>query len=220
MYRTLWKWLQSCSSIEMLDCFPYPIGIKDAQARWVFMNKVCKEVFCVPDDFKYQGLCSDEFIERDESVEKHVFEHDQLVLTKEKIYTSFDAGYIYHGEHNLWIVRKHPIHIKGKLSGLWFFAVPARNIDGHNNAVITHVPPDEGLLTEREWEVLYFVLLHLSRNEIAEKLGFNKYYIRRVVNNIKKKLNVSSQEELMKFCFSKGWNAYTPIKHTNLFKIL
>lgn len=57
-------------------------------------------------------------------------------------------------------------------------------------------------LTNRETEILQLVLSNENNEQIADKLCISSYTLKKHLQNIYKKFNVSSRWDLLKFCKS------------------
>ncbi|WP_341664268.1 LuxR C-terminal-related transcriptional regulator [Vibrio sp.] len=217
----------SSDLIAFWESFDWPCGLKDPNYRFVYINPAYRRMQNLSKSFDIEGRLDGEL-----PTETHEFQdafqaHDQLVIDTNETKSSIEIHPF--GKNKLlegWIFHKKPFYIKDKFIGVFFWAEPARKFDtdifttfGSKPISITLNPPTS-ILTDREWEVLYFLLKGDNTKTIAIQLALQVNTVRKYLDSIRSKLGVFSQKQAIDYCKSNGWDRYVPSKYIIRHKIL
>lgn len=70
--------------------------------------------------------------------------------------------------------------------------------------------PPSNLFSNREWEVLFYILHSLSSKDIAKKLCLSIRTVCNITQAIYNKLGVSSKRQIIDYCYEQKINNYVP----------
>ncbi|MCL9781781.1 helix-turn-helix transcriptional regulator [Vibrio sp. S4M6] len=217
----------SSDLINFWESYDKPGGLKDLQSRYVYVNSAYRRLQNLSKSYDIEGRYDGELPTETYEYEPEFQRHDRLVLDTKDVHSSIEIHPF--GKHKVlegWIFHKRTFFYNNKLSGVFFWADPARKIDiniyttfGTKASSIILNPPTTAL-TEREWEVLYFLMKGESLKSVSLMLSLQVNTVRKYLENIRTKLGTFSQAQTIDFCKSKGWDRYVPKKYIIRHKII
>lgn len=74
------------------------------------------------------------------------------------------------------------------------------------------VKQPNNIFTEREWDIIFFILNRVGNREIAKRLNLSRRTIENQLQIIYKKLEINNSSQLRNFCQVKGLGHYIPSK--------
>jgi len=209
------------------ESFDWPCGLKDPYSRFIYVNPAYRRMQNLCKKFDIEGRYDGELPTETHEYQDDFQRHDQLVLETNKTKSSIEIHPF--GKSKLlegWIFHKKPFFNRKKLVGVFFWAEPARKLDtdiytifGSKPASIMLNPPTS-TLTEREWDVMYFLLKGESVKSISARLNIQVNTVRKYLENIKSKLGMFSQSQAIDYFKSNGWDRYIPSKYIIRHKII
>ncbi|MDN3610761.1 helix-turn-helix transcriptional regulator [Vibrio ostreicida] len=217
----------SSDLIAFWESFDWPCGLKDTHSRFIYINPAYRCMQNLAKSFDIAGRYDGELPTETHEYQDDFQKHDQLVLETNKTKSSIEIHPF--GKNKIlegWIFHKKPFLKNGQVEGIFFWAEPAKKLDtdiyttfGSKPASIILNPPTS-TLTDREWEVLFFMLKGDSLKSIASRLTLQVNTVRKYLDNIKDKLGVYSQSQAVDYCKVQGWDHYVPSKYIIRHKML
>ena len=193
--------------------------IKDREYNFIYMNKVDKHYLDLPENYNVEGKSIGELpvIHSDHQDLIHIY-YDTVLKNKKDISCLTNTKYggknkyiqpfigvtspLYKGEEIFGII--------GKLRKLDFYT-PEHFINNRPPDTIQFGNPSE-LFTDREFEVIFYALQHLSAKETAKKLGITSKGVETHIHNIYMRAGIGSRRQLTALCRDKGYDRYVPEK--------
>ena len=217
----------SSDLISFWESFDWPCGLKDPYSRFIYINPAYRRMQNLSKCFDIEGRYDGELPTETHEYQDDFQRHDQLVIDTNEIKSSIEIHPF--GKNKIlegWIFHKKPFFKSEKLIGIFFWAEPARQLNtdiyttfGTKSASITLNPPTS-TLTEREWDIMYFLLKGENLKFISVKLSLQINTIRKYLDNIKSKLGLFSQKQTLDYGKSHGWDRYIPSKYIIRHKII
>ena len=194
-----------------------PWGIKDLESRFIYVNSRHTQVLGISKSFNYEGrydeelpcsLCefADEFRQHDRrteasgdrvtSLEVHPFENKDYLqpwfCEKFPLYDATGAcrGTVWHGRpvENVVLARLNQIKIPTSL---------------------VFTPPSK-LFSDREWEIVFYLLQTYTVKEIAGCLGLSQRTVGNYVQSMYEKIGVTNKRGLLEYCHDNNITNYIP----------
>ncbi|HGJ5868287.1 MULTISPECIES: helix-turn-helix transcriptional regulator [Arsenophonus] len=217
--NTTFDSLSQIPLISVMENSGIPWAIKDNNSRFVYLNHSCLDLFNIQAGFDFEGRMDEEMpCKWSEFGDDFRAQDRKAELSKdgaEIITTS------YFGREQIlspWYFPKFPIYNQsGEVLGTLFYGKKFNFIsvyDFFNNlkpSVITLTPPDSPF-NERELDIIFYVLQRLNAKEISVKLNLSPRTINNRLQQIYRKVKISSIEQLIEYCQLTGLNSYVPKK--------
>lgn len=209
------------NSLEMLirfwECSSEPWGVKDAQSRYVYANKILYRLLALPDKFSMEGRTDGELPNPIAEFELDFQEHDRKVKLLQDRITSVEIhAWDGHSYCQPYFFDKYPlIDEHGVSQGVICHGRPVEDVMlTHLNKIKVPISliltPPSDLFSKREWEVLFYVLHSFSSMEIAKKLHLSSITIDNITQKIYKKTGGGSRQQLVEYCNENKIKNYIP----------
>lgn len=209
------------SSINMLIRFwehsSEPWGAKDTESRFIFGNAVLRKMLMLPAGFNLEGRLDCElpshFCEYQDCFQAHdrTVEKARDRVTALEIHPWENRPYL-----SPWFFDKYPLIAEdGSVRGTFFHGRPVENIILTKlNKIkvptsLVFTPPSK-IFTEREWEIIFYILHTYSVKEIAIRLGLSQRTVGNYVQNMYSKIGVCNKRGLIEYCHDNNMNNYIP----------
>lgn len=217
----------SSDLINFWESFDWPCGLKDTFSRFIYINPAYRRMQNLHVTYDIEGQYDGELPTETHEYQNEFQQHDKLVLDTNETKSSIEIHPF--GKNKIlegWVFHKKPFYSGDKLTGVFFWAEPAKKFDtdiytlfGAKPVSITLNPPTS-TLTEREWDIMYFILKGDSIKVISTRLSLQVNTVRKYLDNIRSKLGLYSQSQTIDFFKSKGWDSYIPSKYIIRHKII
>lgn len=191
-------------------------AIKDEQSRYIFINNSALTYYNIPLDFDYYG-CTDTDLPHPGAELAAQFRINDKKILNDGISMVEVETHIYGKNRRLepHLCEKSPLlDHDGNCIGIVCRGQTIRNgfYLHHlllNNNKDTHFSGDHPF-SEKELNVIYFLLQGCSSKETAKKLALSHRTIESRLQNIYQKLNINCSAQLKQYCISCGLNNYLP----------
>ncbi|HZS80873.1 MAG TPA: LuxR C-terminal-related transcriptional regulator [Herbaspirillum sp.] len=202
--------------IHFTEKFPGGVwGAKDTSSRCLYMNQAVRDLLRLPRDLELEGLLDSEVPHPIAEFEKELQAHDRLVeVTKEMKMSLEIQPYGKDQVLSAYFFEKHPFfNENNELIGTILHGYPALNLrldrDRVNaGRIIFGVPND--ILSQKEWDFVYFVMRGFSVKEMARLSGVSPGTIASRQNSVFNKLGIDTLAQLKQMAVAKGWDNYLP----------
>ncbi|WP_145576501.1 helix-turn-helix transcriptional regulator [Yersinia mollaretii] len=208
-------------SLEMLIRFwehsSEPWGIRDNQSRFIYANPRYHKLLALPNKYSIEGRVDSELPAPTAEFQGEFQQQDRQVESSQDRITSVEIhlldGLSY---FTPYFCDKYPlIDEKGVSQGTVFHGRPVADtmltrltkIKIPTSLVFT--PPSE-LFTQREWEVLFYILHTFSSSEIGKKLHLSPRTICNITQSIYRKAGVTSKRQIIEYCYENKINNFVP----------
>lgn len=194
-----------------------PWGAKDHESRFIFLNKTLRKMLYLPDDFAVEGRLDEElpchFSEYQDCFQAHDRKVERLRdrVTALEIHPWKNMPYL-----SPWFFDKFPlIADDGSVRGTFFHGRPVENIilTSLNKIKIptslVFTPPSK-IFSEREWEIIFYLLHTYSVKEIAHRVGLSQRTVGNYVQSMYEKIGVNNKRGLIEYCHDNNINNYIP----------
>lgn len=196
-----------------------PWGIKDTDSRYLYGNSAYIKLLNLPFRFKIDGLLDTE-LPHPIAEHGHLFkENDLKVQESQKNFLELDI-YPYGSKKIMqpYIFEKIPFynddgHCAGTIfhAKKWSCFSPLQCIDKAISHSLIFYPPVD-IFTERELQIVFYLLQSFNCKEIAKKLYLSHRTIENKLQQMYRKADVNSLSALRDFCRKKGFSNYIPPK--------
>lgn len=211
---------------NFLQNHPEPCGIKDLQSRFLYANPAYITMQNLPLSYDISGKLDGEIPAPTCEFESDFQKHDKLVRTSLTQHSSIEIHPFGKDKSiEAWIFHKAPFYDDNSLQGVYFWASRAMNIDSSvligiesNSSIILNQPTD--LFTEKEWDVLFYLLRSIKIKEIAFLLDVSIVAIRKRLERMYFKVGTSTLKSFIDYCLHQGWNKYIPLKYLQRHRLL
>ncbi|GFN45557.1 PAS domain-containing protein [Candidatus Regiella insecticola] len=214
----------SSQFILMCEHSTDPWGIKNRRSQYVYVNQAFRDFLNLTNKFDITGKSDSEIKHSTAEFASHFQEHDLRVIKTEKKVSSLDT--YHYGRKNIiqsYLCDKYPLYDDNKkCMGIIFHATRSRFFSitplERDCPISLVTDPPEGLFTEQEQEILFFVLQYSSYEKAAEKLELADTEVEHAMLEIYKKaakyekVSINSLEELRRFCQIKGFAESIPAR--------
>ncbi|CNH83496.1 LuxR family transcription regulatory protein [Yersinia aldovae] len=209
------------NSLEVLIRFwehsSEPWLVKDNQSRYIYANHRVNKLFNLSDGYCVEGLLDGEIPMPAAAFQDEFQRQDrQVELLQDRITTLEINEWDGLSYYTPYFADKYPlIDENGVSQGIICHGRPVHNtILTHLNKMkaptsIIFTPPSQ-LFTQREWEVLFYILYHFSSNEIAKKIHLSPRSVCNITQNIYRKAGVTSKKQVIEYCHEHKINNYVP----------
>ncbi|TKI08276.1 helix-turn-helix transcriptional regulator [Martelella alba] len=205
--------------IALMEHSTIPWAIKSNDSRFVYINEPCKDFFNIPAGFDFEGRLDEEFPTPWSEMAPEYQAHDRKAEASKEGAEIITTSYF--GRDAIlepWYCPKFPLYNRtGDVIGSIFYGKRFNFLsvcDFFNSlkpSVLTLSPPDD-TFTEKELDVIFYVLQKLSAKDIALRLCLSHRTVENRLNTIYGKINVNSAKELIEYCHHSGLNCYVPKK--------
>jgi len=216
----------SAESLESLIAFMEKSDdfwlIKDIESRYIFANKVSYYYGDLPSSFDIEGRLDQECPAYWSEQAPLFQENERAVRTagkKKNILNTFIFG----GKEKrvqTFLGEVFPLFNNGECIGtisylkrLAFYSMH-HYIRGEYPSELTLNKPD-CFFTDREFDILFFVLQGMKPKEIAQRLSLSNRTVANKLQMMYQKAQVNSLGALKEFCMAKGYDSYAPAKFVN-----
>ncbi|CQD40819.1 helix-turn-helix transcriptional regulator [Yersinia mollaretii] len=208
-------------SLEMLIRFwehsSEPWGIRDNQSRFIYANQRFHKLLDLPNKYSVEGRLDGEVPAPTSEFQAEFQKHDRQVELSQDRITSVEI-HLHDGlpYFKPFFCDKYPLIDENGLSqGTVFHGRPV------TDTMLTHLtkikiptsliftPPSE-FFTQREWEVLFYILHSFSSSEIGKKLHLSPRTICNITQSIYRKAGVTSKRQVIEYCYENKINNYVP----------
>ncbi|WP_145553889.1 helix-turn-helix transcriptional regulator [Yersinia bercovieri] len=204
-----------------------PWGAKDNKSQFIYANKKYLQLLALPNTYCVEGRLDGELPAPTAEFQTEFQAHDRKVeLLKDRL-TSLEI-HAFEGNAYMqpWFFDKCPIIDEDGVSVGTIFH--GRTVD---NMALSHLSkiqiptslvftPPSTLFSNREWEVLFYLLHAYPSTEIANRLYLSTRTVCNIIQSIYRKAGVSSKQQIIEYCDAKNINNYIPqsfFKHTGSF---
>ncbi|CNJ70737.1 LuxR family transcription regulatory protein [Yersinia aldovae ATCC 35236] len=194
-----------------------PWVVRDNQSRFVYSNPRNHKLLGLPDNYSLEGRLDGEMPTPMAEFQDEWQEHDRKVELLQDRITTVEI-HVWDGSSHLqpYFCDKYPlIDENGVSQGVICHVRPIQDIIlAHLNKIkvptsLIFTPPSE-LFTQREWEVLFYILHAFSSSDIAKKLHLSPRSVCNITQNIYRKADVTSKKQVIEYCYEKKINNYIP----------
>ncbi|CNK80207.1 LuxR family transcription regulatory protein [Yersinia mollaretii] len=208
-------------SLEMLIRFwehsSDPWGVKDNQSRFIYANSRYHRLLALPEKYSMEGRLDGEIPSPTAEFQDEFQKQDRRVELLQDRTTSIEIhildGFSY---FTPYFFDKYPlIDNEGVSRGVILHARPVtetlltRLTKIKIPTSLMFTPPSE-LFTQREWEVLFYILHAFSSAEIGKKLFLSTRTICNITQSIYRKAGVTSKRQIIEYCYENRINNYVP----------
>jgi len=196
--------------------------IKDTESRFVYMTTVARYYCDLPADFNVEGLLDSECPAAWSEQAPAIQHNDNVVRTTGKTKSTLNT-FTYGGREKRiqpFIGDVFPIYKDKKCIGtvaylkkLEFYSMH-HLIRGEYPAQLVLSKPDD-MFTDREFDVVFFILQSLKPKEIARQLNLSHRTVSNKIHLMYQKAGVNNLSEFKQFCFIKGYDRFAPTKFIN-----
>lgn len=209
------------SSIRALILFweksAEPWGAKDNQSRFIYANHKYHQLLALPRDFDVEGRFDGELPASTANFQEQFQLHDRKV---EKIQDRVTSIEIHPFENQSWLqpwfFDKYPLfNDEGECCGTIFHGRPVESVVlATLNKIqiptsLVFTPPSD-VFTQREWEVIFYLLHAFTTKEIAGKIGLSQRTVGNYIQNIYSKIGVNNKRGLVEYCYDNNISNYIP----------
>ncbi|CFQ40784.1 MULTISPECIES: helix-turn-helix transcriptional regulator [Yersinia] len=204
-----------------------PWGVKDNKSQFIYANKKYHQLLALPDGFSVEGRLDGELPASTSEFQTEFQAHDRKVeLLKDRV-TSLEI-HTFGGKTYVqpWFFDKYPLIDEDGVSVGTIFHGRAVDNMALNHLSKIQIPtslvftPPSTLFSNREWEVLFYLLHAYPSTEIANRLYLSTRTVCNIIQSIYRKAGVSSKQQIIEYCDAKNINNYIPqsfFKHTGSF---
>ncbi|CNK42564.1 LuxR-family transcriptional regulatory protein [Yersinia aldovae ATCC 35236] len=201
------------SLISFMENNDEPWGVKDCESRFMYANKATLKYSQLPLNFDIEGRLDSECPAQWAEFAPDLQKQDRAVETDKKRVAMIQTC-LFGQEHTL--CEKFPLFDNEKKCIGTIFHVTKFNFisicDLFNKTpppVLIMKPPTNDF-TNKELEVIFFLLQSLNAKEIGRKLNLSNRTIANKLQSIYGKANVNSQSAFKEYCKAEGFNRYIP----------
>ncbi|WP_391529072.1 helix-turn-helix transcriptional regulator [Photorhabdus akhurstii] len=194
-----------------------PWGIKDENTRYIYVNRACKRLQNISSSFDYEGLYEHELPWDGAESAKEYMAHDRKVVKQEKRICSLETHV--HGKEQIlssYFFAKYPLyHEDGSCMGIIYHGWQAQDFSftrlfrGKLPASIMFQPPTD-LFTQREWDVIFFMLQKYTSKQIGRMLSISHRTVETHIARIYERIGVHSSYQLEEYCRTNDYDLYMP----------
>ncbi|HHL2562158.1 TPA: helix-turn-helix transcriptional regulator [Yersinia enterocolitica] len=194
-----------------------PWGAKDNQSRFIYANNRYHKLLALPDKFSVEGRFDGELPASTSDFQSEFQEHDRKVELLQDRVTSVEI-HAFEGNSYFqpWFFDKYPLIDENGISiGTIFHG---RTVDNMTLTYLNKIKiptslvftPPSTLFSNREWEVLFYILHSFSSKDIAKKLCLSPRTVCNIIQIIYNKAGVSSKRQIIDYCYEQKINNYVP----------
>ncbi len=191
--------------------------IKDHESRFIFMNDCARHYTGLPKEFKLEGKLDSECPAYWSDIADVIQANDKRVMDSQRtVPTLFTL--MYGGKENLmqsFMADVSPLIKDGKSIGIvgrakkleiysMYHLANKRNCD-----TIAFGNPTP-LFTNREFDVVFYAIQSLSTKEIARRLDISPNTVKKYLQSVYEKIDVSALSQLIEYCRARGYDNYAP----------
>ncbi|WP_249168489.1 helix-turn-helix transcriptional regulator [Erwinia sp. E602] len=194
-----------------------PWGIKNRESQFVFVNKRQSRLLGISEQFDYEGRVDEELPCSLSEFGNEFRRHDRRTEESGDKVTSLEVhAYENHDYLQPWFFDKFPLYdATGACRGTVWHGRPVENI------VLTRLKkikiptslvftPPSALFSDREWEILFYLLQTYTVKETASCLGLSQRTVGNYVQNMYEKIGVNNKRSLFDFCHDNNITNYIP----------
>ncbi|WP_145518102.1 helix-turn-helix transcriptional regulator [Yersinia bercovieri] len=194
-----------------------PWGVKDNKSQFIYANKKYHQLLALPDGFSVEGRLDGELPASTSEFQTEFQAHDRKVeLLKDRV-TSLEI-HTFGGKTYVqpWFFDKYPLIDEDGVSVGTIFHGRAVDNMALNHLSKIQIPtslvftPPSTLFSNREWEVLFYLLHAYPSTEIANRLYLSTRTVCNIIQSIYRKAGVSSKQQIIEYCDAKNINNYIP----------
>lgn len=194
-----------------------PWGAKDSQSRFIYANQKYHQLLGLPYGFNIEGRFDGELPASTAHFQEEFQLHDRKVEKLQDRVTSIEI-HPFENQDWLqpWFFDKYPLfNERDECCGTIFHGRPVENVVlASLNKIkiptsLVFTPPSE-FFTQREWEVIFYMLHAFTTKEIAGKVGLSQRTIGNYIQNIYSKTGVNSKRGLVEYCYDNNISNYIP----------
>ncbi|ELY5938875.1 PAS domain-containing protein [Cronobacter malonaticus] len=195
-------------------------GAKDIYSRFVYANPAYKRLLDLPPKFDLEGRYDHEMPAPTSEFAGEFQFHDRLVESTQQRKSSLEINE-FGKERNLsaYFFDKLPLYDdNNNVIGTIFMGRKAVHLNtdfyinaGRADSILLTKPSD--IFTEKEWEVIFYLLRNMSNKQIAEKIQRSVNTVRAHLTSIKNKLGLDTNKQVVDFIHANGWENYIPEKY-------
>ncbi|MBS9437630.1 helix-turn-helix transcriptional regulator [Photorhabdus noenieputensis] len=194
-----------------------PWGIKDRNACFIYANQACKHVQNISRSFDYEGLYDYDLPWDGAEFAKEYIIHDKIVMEKEERICSL-VTHTFGKEQILssYFFEKYPLYHEDKSCiGTIYHGWQAQDFSftrlfhGKLPASIMFQPPTN-LFTQREWDVIFFMLQKYTSKQIGRTLSISHRTVETHIARIYERIGVHSSCQLEEYCRTNDYDLYMP----------
>ncbi|CNL64784.1 LuxR family transcription regulatory protein [Yersinia aldovae] len=194
-----------------------PWGAKDNKSRFIYANNRYHKLLALPDKFSVEGRLDGELPASTSDFQSEFQQHDRKVELLQDRVTSVEI-HAFEGNAYFqpWFFDKYPLIDENGISiGTIFHGRAVNNMTlTYLNRIKTSTSlvftPPSDLFSNREWEVLFYILHSFSSKDIAKKLGLSTRTACNITQAIYNKVGVSSKRQIIDYCYEQKINNYIP----------
>lgn len=219
---------------DLLDIFiltwknsPDPWGAKDNQSRFLYANDAYKTLLNIPLSFQIEGRLDSELPAATAEFAPQFQAHDRQVELQGINLTSLEV-HPFGKEKAIqpYLFEKSPLYnLNHQCVGTIFhgrkllFFSPEMLLLNQSPASFMFASPDN-LFSEREWDVIFFLLQKKTSKEIAQLLNLTPRTVQSYIQGIYYTADVTNFNEFISFCKVTGYDKYIPSRFIKPYHIL
>lgn len=196
--------------------------IKDTESRFVYMTEMARHYCDLPADFDVEGLLDSECPASWSEFAPAIQANDNVVRVTGKAKNTLNT-FTYGGREKRiqpFLGDVFPIYKNKQCIGtvaylkkLEFYSMH-HFLRGEYPAELVLSKPDD-FFTDREFDVLFFILQSLKPKEIARQLNISYRTVSNKIHSMYQKAGVNNLSEFRDFCITKGYDRFAPTKFIN-----
>ncbi|EYU17166.1 LuxR C-terminal-related transcriptional regulator [Photorhabdus aegyptia] len=211
------KLITSPQVINTMQQSNEPWAIKDKNSCWIFCNSALRQMQNIPDLFDYEGKYDSELPWNGAEFAKKFVIHDKSVMKQgERICSLETHTYGKDKFPSSYFSEKYPIYNdKNECIGIFIHGWQAQDFsftqlfDGKLPASIMFQPPTD-LFTQREWDVIFFMLQKYTSKQIGRMLSISHRTVETHIARIYERIGVHSSHQLEEYCHTNDYDLYMP----------
>lgn len=194
-----------------------PWGIKDDKSTFIYANQRHHNFLGVPAGFDFEGRYDHDVPTSIAEFANEFRAHDRKVIASRERVTALEIHPFESKDYlQPWYIEKFPLFdVTGVCRGTIFHGRPVENVIlTRLNKIkiptsLVFTPPSK-VFTEREWEIVFYLLQTYTVKEIANCLGLSQRTVGNYVQSMYQKIGVSNKRGLLEYCHDNNINNYIP----------
>lgn len=194
-----------------------PWGIKDDKSSFIYANDRHHELVGVPTTFDFEGRYDEDIPSSMSQFAREFRQHDRKVEETRDRVTSLEVHPFENRDYlQPWFIEKYPLFdLSGNCRGTVWHGRPVENIIlTRLNKIkiptsLVFTPPSK-VFSEREWEIVFYLLQTYTVKEIAKCLGLSQRTVGNYVQSMYQKIGVNNKRGLLEYCHDNNINNYIP----------
>ncbi|MEY4475712.1 MAG: hypothetical protein RL248_1479 [Pseudomonadota bacterium] len=197
-----------------------PWGAKDINSKFIYANKKYNELLALPKGYDVAGHYDGELPSPTSNFQNEFQAHDRKVELLLDRVTSIEI-HPFNGHNYLqpWYFDKFPLIDKsGQCKGTIFHGRPVdtltldnlKKIKERNIQTSLMFTPPSGIFSNREWDIVFYIIQGCSTKEIAEQLSLSDRTVSNHIQSTYQKTGATCRNSLIEYCNEHNIANYVP----------